>query len=259
MGEAFQLLLWISGSISLVCAIGNHLAFEEKRKWLLTYFLISLSGISYLSLTLNFFWGPIKTILSIVLFFNILVSGTIWFRFFIKNKLDKRIKFLTALFCVACILSLATRTGLLVFGLWTPIFYWISQRTHLDVHLIGDKEIATVNISEIQTYITKIDDLLKKDDLLCDPQLRIQNIAQKTGLTKQKVSEIINKTYQCNFNVYINRLRVQKSTTLMKEHPNLKLEAISKKSGFNSYNSFRTAFTQELGETPSTYRQKLGA
>jgi adenylate cyclase len=107
------------------------------------------------------------------------------------------------------------------------------------------KSISTqkVNIQDYSDVITLINSLLESEQLFLDSDLSLRKMADKVNLHPNRLSQIINEHYQCNFNELINQYRVDYfckiSTDQKFEHLTILGKAFE--SGFNSktvFNSF---------------------
>lgn len=70
----------------------------------------------------------------------------------------------------------------------------------------------------------------------------------------------MNSHYQCNFNTYINHLRINYAITRLKNDSVFRsytVLAISEELGYKSANTFTKAFKKEVGLLPSYYIKKL--
>ena len=59
----------------------------------------------------------------------------------------------------------------------------------------------------------------------------------------------------CNFNGYINELRINYAIELMKKHPNYTIRAIADEAGFNSTPILYNLFKKKTGMTPYEFKK----
>ena len=87
-------------------------------------------------------------------------------------------------------------------------------------------------------------------------ELKISDIANHFGYHKDYLSKIFNAGVGCGFNQYVNILRVKYAKDLIVQGK-LTLDEIGAASGFQSSLTFRRAFVEYFGKTPSEYRKNL--
>lgn len=95
--------------------------------------------------------------------------------------------------------------------------------------------------------------LLDGKDYL-NPSYGRENLMELTRLNKNRLTDIIKECADTTPNTYINHLRIEYAVKLMKEHPLHTIESIAADSGFNSKNTFYTAFREVFDMTPNEYR-----
>lgn len=96
--------------------------------------------------------------------------------------------------------------------------------------------------------------IVEKKNFL-DVDLSLSKVAQELETNTKYLSQLINSTYNKNFNVYINELRVLEAKKIMchKLGEVITIEAISQQAGFKSKSSFYTAFKNYTGLTPADF------
>ena len=115
---------------------------------------------------------------------------------------------------------------------------------------LTEKEIA---ISENLEY------LLEKENIYTDENLNLDDLAKKLNTNRAVLSKIINQKYDCNFNNFINRYRINQVCKMLISGKNadLTIEGIAQNVGFNSRSTFNSAFKKIVGVTPSFYINSL--
>lgn len=87
-------------------------------------------------------------------------------------------------------------------------------------------------------------------------EMSLANLASQFETNTKYLSEIINKHYNDNFNMYINRLRINYIIGKLKADPNYlnyKISYLADQSGFSSHSSFATVFKSITGIAPTTF------
>jgi len=85
------------------------------------------------------------------------------------------------------------------------------------------------------------------------------DLARETEIHRYILSACINQYYGVNFNVVVNRFRIE---YLLREvdpeqWEELSIEGLAKEVGFNTRTTFLKAFKKNVGMTPSEYREQL--
>lgn len=111
--------------------------------------------------------------------------------------------------------------------------------------------------SQQQTLLDNIADVMDNSDEIFQPGFSIEHLATLVGSKYKYVSQVIHEHYDCNFNTFLNKYRIQEACKRMNDngrYGNLTIEGISMGVGFKSRSSFVTAFKRFTGLTPSEYQ-----
>lgn len=103
----------------------------------------------------------------------------------------------------------------------------------------------------------QLESILLKERLYTQPNLRVADLAARSGFALHLVSQVINSTQQRNFNDLINAMRIDEACRLLKNHPELSVQSVMESAGFQAKSTFNTLFKQSTGTTPSQYRKSL--
>ena len=87
-----------------------------------------------------------------------------------------------------------------------------------------------------------------------DSGINLNETAEVLGMSRSYVSRFFRKTIGCGFNEYVNRLRVEKSKTLLTAG-SLGVLDIAIECGFDNQRSFDRTFKKYAKMTPSEYRK----
>ncbi|WP_024769737.1 AraC family transcriptional regulator [Aquimarina macrocephali] len=123
---------------------------------------------------------------------------------------------------------------------------------------LGDIGIADDIVSDILEKLTLFEErheFLKKN-------ISISSLAKEINTNTKYLSKIINHHKHKSFTNYVNELRVQYSVDQLKENSSLKnytIQGIAEEMGFNSAESFSSAFKRNTGMKPSYFMRKLTA
>lgn len=86
--------------------------------------------------------------------------------------------------------------------------------------------------------------------------LTLQSISSTLGFSKYYLSRCFCEKTGCNFNQYLNSLRIDYAKRLL-ESSNLSVTEIAYESGFESQCTFYRAFRETSGATPNQYRKQF--
>ncbi len=92
------------------------------------------------------------------------------------------------------------------------------------------------------------------EELFLRSDLKIVDVARRTGVCRTYVSSYINREYGCSFSDYVNQLRIDYAKSLMQKSSDTKLIAIAEQSGFASEQSFYRNFRKFTGMTPQAWK-----
>lgn len=93
-----------------------------------------------------------------------------------------------------------------------------------------------------------------EQELHLNPNLTLAQLARKTGNLPAEVSQALNARLNKSFSVYVNEFRIADAKKLLLAEPQLNLESVAERCGFNSSSTFFTAFKKVVGQTPARYR-----
>lgn len=106
--------------------------------------------------------------------------------------------------------------------------------------------------------LVRMDELIMKEKLYLLENVSREDMASMLHVDKTLlILAIRNHLNDAYMPVILNRYRVRHAIDVMKEQPNYTVEAIAKESGFNNVRKFYRIFKDEMGMTPSEYREVL--
>lgn len=116
-----------------------------------------------------------------------------------------------------------------------------------------NSQLAQENKEQI---MHKIMEVMEESEEIFQPGFSAANLSELTGVNYKYISQVINETHGCNFNVFLNEFRVRKACVLinsMAKSMPLTIEGLANQVGFKSRNSFAVAFKKFTGLNPSEY------
>lgn len=108
----------------------------------------------------------------------------------------------------------------------------------------------------VEELASALEHLMKTEKLYVESELKLETLAAKLGITKHALSQVINQTFEVSFFEYINLHRIQEAKKLLsaKEKAHLTIIEIAYEVGYNTKNTFNSAFLRIVGMTPSEFR-----
>ncbi len=113
--------------------------------------------------------------------------------------------------------------------------------------------------SELRQKAGWLKQMVKEKAYYQNPELNVQTLAAKLGLTSHELSRIINTGIKKNFADFINAYRVADTIQKMQDpaYDQITLLGIAWDAGFNSKTSFNRIFKEMTGKTPAEYKTDL--
>lgn len=89
-----------------------------------------------------------------------------------------------------------------------------------------------------------------------ESEIRIENIVKELYITPNYFSQVFKLQTGMNFSDYLNKFRVEKAKSLLKELE-LKIYQVAEKSGYQNYKYFNHVFNKYAGCSPKEYRNNF--
>jgi ligand-binding sensor domain-containing protein/AraC-like DNA-binding protein len=117
---------------------------------------------------------------------------------------------------------------------------------------------SSLSTRQSESYLSNLLTLMETEKPYLDPNLSLQDMAERMGCSKENLSQVINEKTGFNFKNFINKYRVEAAMVKLadpKENQYV-LMKIALDVGFNSKSVFNAAFSKFTGMSPSQYRNK---
>jgi AraC-like DNA-binding protein len=103
--------------------------------------------------------------------------------------------------------------------------------------------------------IEKVKFLMDVEKAYLNPELNLSDLAKQANMSRGQLSEIINTSFEKNFNDFVNMYRVEAFKKMLKEekHKQLSLLGLAYNCGFNSKATFNRVFKKITNFSPSEY------
>lgn len=125
--------------------------------------------------------------------------------------------------------------------------------------LIAQRPLEADSTPENQKEYKHFADMQSKiisEALFKSPDFNRDSIAEATGLSRAKVSQLIGQFTSLSPNDYINKLRVEYSVKMIKEHPEWTIDAIAESCGYVRRATYYSHFNKFFGISPAQYRKE---
>lgn len=107
-----------------------------------------------------------------------------------------------------------------------------------------------------QHLIDALHKLMEEELYFLEENVNIDDLAQRIGTNRTYVSRLMRQEYGLTFIEYVNVARIQHSQKLLYTSPDLTLEEVALKSGYQSSSNYFRAFKRYAGCTPKQWQQE---
>ena len=117
---------------------------------------------------------------------------------------------------------------------------------------------STLGGERAREVAARLTAVLERDRPYLRPELLLDELAAELGVPKTHLSQVVNEHFGRSFPELLGRYRVRESERLLSDErlAHLTIEAIARRSGFNSRSVFYEAFRRRHGVTPSEFRRR---
>ncbi len=237
--------------------------------------LISIGGILFPYSTFPFVWNRIYVpIIYTTWAVYIILSGIV-----LKDILRKIIlrdtgtkvfdQWLISVYCINALIYLTYLwaywgglyiSGAITFSFVLYIGFFILLQRKKNDDLFSNQARSTskkINDDEAQLWLNQIEKLMTESQFFKNPNLKLQDLANATGLSAHQLSQFLNEQVGKNFTHFVNEYRIAEACSLLETNTLLSIEGIGGEVGFNSKSTFFAAFKKLKGLTPASYQQRF--
>lgn len=117
----------------------------------------------------------------------------------------------------------------------------------------------TLKFNKNNEHYTHLISLFEKDQVFLQPDLSLDILSNKLGISKSYLSALINQTTDKNFYNFVNSYRTEYLISLFKAKKNKEFTILSLAydAGFNSKSTFQSFFKKNKGKTPTQFIKTL--
>lgn len=116
---------------------------------------------------------------------------------------------------------------------------------------------SSLTTKQAKHYVETLQHLMEQEKLYLESDLSLQDLANKTNISKHHLTEALNSNLGKNFYIFINEYRIEEAKQQMIAGKKDTLLQLAYASGFNSKSTFIKYFKQLEGVTPSQFRSSL--
>lgn len=120
---------------------------------------------------------------------------------------------------------------------------------------------STLGAQRARRVAARLTDLLERERPYLRPDLTLEELASELGVPRTHLSQVVNQRFGQSLPDLLAGYRLRESERLLADGSvaHLTIEAIARRSGFNSRSVFYEAFRRQHGITPSAYRRRAAA
>lgn len=118
---------------------------------------------------------------------------------------------------------------------------------------------SSLTPEKVDLHYQKLISFMESEKPHLEVKMNLGTLAERVGLNRHQLSQIINEKAQANFQDFMNGYRVEevKHMLVTGRYDHYTLFSIALECGFNNKNSFNKAFKKHAGLTPSAYRRQV--
>ncbi len=117
---------------------------------------------------------------------------------------------------------------------------------------------AGLNDEKIDSLFNLTCSKMEVEKLFMDPDLTIEALAERLGISKHHISQAINIKTGSNFYLFVNSYRISAAIKMLKTSGDqTNILSIAFKSGFDSKSAFYSAFKKIMGTAPGEYLKTI--
>lgn len=135
-----------------------------------------------------------------------------------------------------------------------------TENAELREEMKGIGEARKISITEDAKTIMihRLETLMEKDKIYRDPTLSREKLTDILQTNRTYLSEVVNGYYGKSINQLINSYRINEAVDILSEVKcDMPMKAIESKIGFSSSSTFFKSFREQVGMSPSKYREMI--
>lgn len=136
------------------------------------------------------------------------------------------------------------------------VFKYVGQENRTADALNSHEKYKKSGLTEEEALVirSKIKKAFEEDKIYRNNTICLDILSEHIDDNRYKVSQVINTYFSKNFYSFLNEYRIKEATNLLVSDSTLSVKAVMYEVGFNSKNSFYSAFKKITGFSPNDYR-----
>ncbi len=126
------------------------------------------------------------------------------------------------------------------------------------VSFLSNKSAKRRNSDIDRPLLIKINTVMRDRKLYTNPDLKLNDLADATGESRNTISAVLNNSLHKTFYEYLNELRVEESKKLLADRTlqHYSVEGLAAMAGFKTMSVFYRLFKESEKVTPAVYRRR---
>lgn len=115
---------------------------------------------------------------------------------------------------------------------------------------------STLSDADKDRIAQLVQQVMEQTEVIIQPNFTVEKLAQNISTGQKYVSQVINETFECNFNTLLGRYRIREACRRFNDpqrYGSYTIESIARDLGFKSRSNFATTFKKHTGLNPSEY------
>lgn len=129
-------------------------------------------------------------------------------------------------------------------------------RRTMRLRLLPNTTTARSPIADKDRIAQLVQQVMEQTEVIIQPDFTVEKLAQNISTGQKYVSQVINETFECNFNTLLGRYRIREACRRFNDpqrYGSYTIESIARDLGFKSRSNFTTTFKKHTGLNPSEY------
>lgn len=146
------------------------------------------------------------------------------------------------------------RAGVTMPGIPQKVIYPLMEQQYADEgkDLLEDEPLDS-RAYDMEILKNKICELLDREKLYLNPEIRVSDIADRLFTNKNYVAQAIKLRMGKNFCQLIHFYRIKEAIRVYALNPDIQMSELAHRVGFNSMTTFNGAFSRNTGYTPAEW------
>ena len=109
---------------------------------------------------------------------------------------------------------------------------------------------STLSDADKDRIAQLVQQVMEQTEVIIQPDFTVEKLAQNISTGQKYVSQVINETFECNFNTLLGRYRIREACRRFNDpqrYGSYTIESIARDLGFKSRSNFATTFKKHTG------------